>query len=63
MTDKEQLVNPATLRVRLEGMPIEEKAVALKVIRTTDKDASFFACKSCQGSIQKKSVELRWLGF
>ena len=42
MSDKEQLVNPATLRVRLEGMPIEEKAVALKVTRTTDKDASFF---------------------
>ena len=58
MSDKEQLVNPATLRVRLEGMPIEEKAVALKVIRTTDKDASFFACKSCQRShLDKANAE------
>jgi hypothetical protein len=48
MTDKDQLVNPATLRVRLVDGPFEEKAVALKLIRTMDEDASFFACKSCK---------------
>ncbi len=58
MTHNQQLVNPATLRVRLGGDPVEEKAVALKVIRTADEDASIFACKSCQRShLDKANAE------
>ncbi|WP_020476219.1 hypothetical protein [Zavarzinella formosa] len=57
MSESEQLCDPATLRVTFDK-PVSGKSLPLKVIRTTDDDASFFVCTTCKRShLEKANAE------